>query len=137
MALPSSGYIFKVPTAEKPIFGGESLLKLKKMTQNNKTDKIVVNALTPNGRNVSGSLNYDSLMTMFMKNPKTAPKQFKKAENKDIARRMIRVPAMHSKNMGRMIIMPAGTTTANVKARKARLIAEGKAAKTRRERSLS
>uniref|UniRef100_A0A6C0IZK2 Uncharacterized protein n=1 Tax=viral metagenome TaxID=1070528 RepID=A0A6C0IZK2_9ZZZZ len=130
MALPLSGYIFKVPTAEKPLFSGESLLKLSKLTRNKDTNKIVVSALTPNGRKVSGSFHDDSLMTMFMKNPKTAPQQFEKAQTRDIARRTIRVPGTHSKNIGRIIIMPEGTTTANVKARKTRMIAEVKAAKT-------
>lgn len=126
MALPSSGYIFKVPTKDQPLFGGEALLKLNKITRNNNTNKFIVNASAPNGRKVSGTLNDDALLKIFTKSQKTAPQQFEKAVTRDTARRTILLPRMHSKNMEKIIVMPRGATTANVKARKAELTAERK-----------
>ena len=135
MALPSRGYIFKVPPKHQPLFDGEALLKLNKLTQNNNTNNFVFNALTPSGKKVSGSLNYGSLMSIVTKNPKTAPQQFEEAQtrkNNNIARRTIIMPRSNSKLLGRILIMPKGTTTANVKARKAQLIADAKKAAKQR-----
>jgi len=119
---PLRGYILKVPTKDQPLFGGEALLKLNKLTRNN-LNNFVVNASTPSGRKVSTSLNYDSLMSIIMKNPKTALQQFEKAKTKNRTRRTIIMPE------GRIIIMKEGTTNASVKAKKTQLIAEVKSAK--------
>lgn len=68
MRLPNiSGYIFKVPTPQTPIFGGESLLKLNEITRNNnlETNSFVVKASTPKGKQVSGTLNFKELMKLL------------------------------------------------------------------------
>lgn len=144
MALPSSGYIFKVPTADKSIFDGESLLKLVKInsSNNNSNDKppdgkIIVSASTPAGKKVSGTLNYDKFMQIITKNPVTAPQQFEKAVDKNVKRRTFLIPDQGGGGkllLGKLITMPQGATNVNIKRRKAEMKAAMRAKKKQNQK---
>jgi hypothetical protein len=87
MAHPNPGYIMKIPSENRSIFDGESLLKLTKKPEldPNNDDYVRVDAMTPAFKPVSVRLKKDKFIQIINNNPiQGAKQQFNKEEIKKI-----------------------------------------------------
>ena len=114
MALPTKGYVFKVPKSDLPIFNGEKMLKLNRINSNDKTNDLIIKALTPTGKKVTGALSYEKFMNIILKNPNKVSNQFEAAETANLKRRMIYTPGTD-----RFVVMGQGATKENIQKRRA------------------